>query len=63
MRVISTKPSKKVEKKAVCEECGTTVAYVPKDVKEWSGMDMGGSCGGSYLKCPTCKGHITLSSW
>jgi len=63
MRIISTKPSKKVEKEAVCKGCGTTVAYVPNDVKSWSGVDMGGSCGGTYLKCPTCKKDIALSNW
>ena len=63
MRVISTKPDKSVEKTQVCTECGTKFAYVPKDTKSWVGRDMGGSCGGTYVECPTCTHHVTLTSW
>ncbi len=55
IKVINRKPHKSVVKRLICEECGVTLEYTPKDMvlKNYS-------CCGSlesdyFIKCPECN--------
>ncbi len=52
-------------KKVVCRDgCGSTLAYIPKDVKSYSGTDIGGGPDGrEWIVCPVCKEEVTIRSW
>ena len=61
-RILSQIPRR--EKTCVCNNCGHTVAYVPKDVQRYEGVDYsGGPDGCEYLICPGCSKRIVLRSW
>jgi hypothetical protein len=64
MKIISTKPAKSVVKRIVCDECGATLEYVPKDVKRYDGTDIGRRPDGmKWVDCPNCKNKIVLDRW
>jgi predicted RNA-binding Zn-ribbon protein involved in translation (DUF1610 family) len=64
MRIVNPGPDASVEKQVICPNCGTTIAYVPNDVKSRSGIDYGGGPDGStWIVCPSCRKQIVLSSW
>lgn len=56
VKVIETKPDHSVVKRCVCQNCGVTLEYVPKDVKQHTHTDYTGSTDtDDYIKCPSCK--------
>ena len=55
--VVSTVPHSSVVKEIVCKNCGSTLQYVPADVKEEVHTDYGGGRDVyHYIVCPPC-GH------
>jgi RNase P subunit RPR2 len=55
--VVSTQPHPSVVKETVCRNCGATLQYVPKDIKEGFHSDYaGGRDLYNYIQCPPC-GH------
>ena len=64
VRVIKKKPAASVVKRRVCGNCGATLEYVPKDIKEKHGTDYGGGPDGcKYIICPECNEWVILESW
>ena len=64
VKVIKTEPDPGVVKRVVCSHCGATLEYVPNDVKEWSGRDMGGDPDGhQWVDCPNCNKKAIIRSW
>lgn len=64
MRVVDETPDPSVEKRKPCSKCGVTLAYVPDDIKRYSGTDIGGgSDGREWIDCPKCGGDTTIRSW
>lgn len=64
VRVIKTEPDQSVVKRVVCKLCGATLEYVPLDVKERHGTDIGGGPDGcKWIDCPQCKREVILESW
>ena len=64
MKVISTKPAKKVTKRVTCEHCGARLEYVPNDVKEYHGTDYGGGPDGcTWVVCGNCSKKVILENW
>ena len=64
VKVVKKKPDPSVIKRTVCGNCGATLEYVPKDVKERNGTDYsGGSDGEKYIVCPECNEKVILESW
>lgn len=63
-RVLKSVPLK--EKKVVCDNCGSTIAYVENDVKIKRFIERDGSGSGwEYVKCPAkkCGNDIILREW
>lgn len=59
IKVISKIPHKSVVKKVVCKNCGSTLEYVPRDVKQGKHYDIdGGTETVFYIKCPECKEDV-----
>jgi len=62
--VVSTIPHPTIVKQAVCHNCGATLEYVPRDVKERIERDYGG---GSevihYIECPQCSNPVGARKW
>ena len=53
-----------VAKKVTCENCSAVLKYLPKDVKERHGTDIGGGPDGAeWIVCPSCGKNVILRSW
>lgn len=64
VRVVETKPAPEVVKKVVCGGCGSTLEYVPNDVKRRDGTDIGGGPDGeTWVGCPNCHKRAIIRSW
>lgn len=53
-------------KRVKCDECSATIEYLPEEVEERHGTDMGGGPDGfKRVKCPRkgCKGHGYIDRW
>jgi DNA-directed RNA polymerase subunit RPC12/RpoP len=62
IRVIKKKPDRSVLKTIVCDNCGVTLEYTPKDVKTRNVTDYsGGSDGEEYIRCPECKEKVIIN--
>lgn len=60
----SEDPAPEVVKEIVCGNCASTLEYVPKDVKNYSGTDYGGGPDGrEWIDCPECNAQVTIRSW
>ena len=49
-----------------CDSCRATIEYLPEEVEEHNGRDMGGGSGGyERVKCPRprCPGHGYIRNW
>lgn len=59
VKIIKTEPDSTVVKEAVCRNCGVTLQYVPKDVKNHVHHDYaGGSDTVYYIECPACNHQV-----
>jgi hypothetical protein len=64
VKIVNEEPDPAVVKRAVCRHCGVKVEYLPIDVKERRGTDIGGGPDGcTWVDCPRCSKQIILSSW
>jgi uncharacterized protein with PIN domain len=64
VKVIKKGPDQSVVKRRVCRNCGATLEYVPKDVKEVNWKDYGGGTNTQkWIDCPECSAEIILESW
>ena len=54
VRIINTTPDKSVVKQAICQNCGCTLEYAPKDVKTVTSKNYGGATDLlRYIECPS----------
>ena len=61
IRIIKLKPSKDVEKKCVCNNCGATLGYTPRDVKYATYKDYGGGSDTyAEFNCPNCGKKLQI---
>jgi DNA-directed RNA polymerase subunit RPC12/RpoP len=61
--VVSTIPHPSVVKEVVCKHCGSTLNYVPIDVKEDYTSDYTGDKDYyKYIGCPTCNNIVVVKS-
>lgn len=59
--VVSTQPHPSVVKEIICRNCGSTLQYVPRDVKEKYVSDYTGDKDlVRYIECPTCSHHVGI---
>jgi DNA-directed RNA polymerase subunit RPC12/RpoP len=59
VKVISTVPHHSVVKEVVCRNCGSTLEYVPKDIKQEIHYDYtGGTDNFKFIECPTCTHKV-----
>lgn len=52
--------------RVVCDACRATVEYLPEEVEEYHGTDMGGGPDGfKRVKCPrqACPGYGYIKRW
>ena len=64
VEVINTIPDKDVKKQIVCRNCGVTLEYLPFEVKEYHGTDIGGGPDGQkWVDCPNCGKKAVTDSW
>lgn len=57
--VVSKVPHQSVIKQCICRNCGSTLEYVPRDVKTEMHCDYGGGRDEyKYIKCPECDNKI-----
>lgn len=62
--VVSKPPHRSVVKEVVCRNCGCTLEYVPRDVKERVEVDYGGGRDVyHYIDCPECSNQVTVSRY
>lgn len=62
--VVSTVPHPSVVKEVVCRNCGSTLSYVPKDIKEQRHYDYGGGSDNYYyIECPSCNDKVFVNRY
>lgn len=60
MRTVSKGPNLEVEKQVVCQNCGATIAYVPKDVKTKHESFLYDTWDVQVIACPECGVDIRI---
>lgn len=59
--VVSTVPHPSVVKEVICCNCGSTLNYVPADVKQTTHRDYTGDADIIHsIECPACKHEVTV---
>lgn len=59
--IVSTSPDASVVKHVICRNCGATLAYVPRDVKNRIDTDYtGGRDNVRFIICPNCGSSVTV---
>ena len=62
--VINKGPHQSVVKEVVCRNCGCTLQYVPRDVKERTVSDYTGDREiVRYIDCPECNDQVTVKGY
>lgn len=62
--VVSTQPHASVIREIICRNCGSTLQYVPKDIKERTVSDYTGDRDiVRYIECPECNDHVTVKGY
>ncbi len=62
--VVSRTPHQSVVKETICRNCGSTLQYVPRDIKERIETDYGGGRDLiKYIDCPECNEHVTVKGY
>jgi hypothetical protein len=59
MRVVHNNTAS-IEKEATCTKCGSTIAYLPKDVSRNITYDRIMFYAYDYITCPCCSAQIDL---
>lgn len=64
VNVVSTVPHPTVVKEVICRNCGSTLSYVPKDIKSRSSRDYdGGTDTDYYIGCPPCGKSVYVKNY
>jgi DNA-directed RNA polymerase subunit RPC12/RpoP len=64
VRVVKSEPHPSVVKEVICSNCGATLEYIPKDIKQRiEGDYTGGSDQINFIECPQCSHEIVISRW
>jgi RNase P subunit RPR2 len=62
--VISKGPHQSVVKEVICRNCGSTLQYVPRDIKERIVSDYTGDRETiRYIECPECGDNATVKGY
>lgn len=62
--VVSKVPHQSVVKETVCRNCGSTLQYVPRDIKERTVSDYTGDREiVRYIDCPECNDRVTVKGY
>jgi uncharacterized protein with PIN domain len=62
--VVSRTPHQSVVKETICKNCGSTLQYVPRDIKERTVSDyLGDRDIIKYIECPECNDHVTVKGY
>ena len=62
--VVSTQPHASVIKETICRNCGSTLQYVPRDIKERTVSDYTGDREiVRYIECPECNDRVTVKGY
>ena len=57
--VVNRGPHQSAVKECICRNCGATLQYVPRDVKEKTARDYGGGSDTYYfIECPACNEQV-----
>lgn len=62
--VVSTQPHQSVVKETICKNCGSTLQYIPRDIKERTVTDYTG-CREiiRFIECPVCADQATVEGY
>lgn len=62
--VVNKQPHASVVKETICRNCGVTLQYVPRDIKERIETDYGGGRDLiKYIECPECNDRVTVKGY
>lgn len=62
--VVSTTPHASVIKEVICKNCGSTLQYVPADIKEEVHIDYtGGRDTYHHIICPPCGHKVNVKRY
>jgi DNA-directed RNA polymerase subunit RPC12/RpoP len=62
--VVSRTPHQSVVKETICRNCGCTLQYVPRDIKERTVSDYTGDRDViKYIECPECNHQVTVKGY
>ena len=62
--VVSRTPHQSVVKETICRNCGSTLQYVPRDIKERTVSDYTGDREiVRYIECPECNDKVTVKGY
>lgn len=62
--VVSKQPHATVLKEIICRNCGCTLQYVPRDIKERTVSDYTGDRElVRYIECPECNDQVTVRGY
>lgn len=62
--IVNKQPHPSVVKQAICQSCGTTLEYVPNEVKSETHREYGGGSDTYYhIKCPNCSEKVGVRSY
>ncbi len=62
--VVSKVPHQSVVKETICRNCGSTLQYVPRDIKERTVSDYTGDREiVRYIDCPECNDRVTVKGY
>ena len=60
VRVVNPEPDKSVIKQVICQNCGATLEYVPRDVQSKTVYCMTESESITFIECPQCNTTVEL---
>lgn len=62
--VVNKGPHQSVVKETICRNCGCTLQYVPRDIKERTVSDYAGDREiVRYIECPECNDQVTVKGY
>jgi hypothetical protein len=57
---VTIKSPPRLERRVECGHCGSSLAYLPSDVREWRHEDDTPADAYKYVSCPHCKGRAKI---